>query len=124
MKLTATIESEQELNRRRFQKLIHCGIADIGSKIYEMIVLLKMKLRKLPSFVPELDFVAEVGSKIVSHAIYSLAKVMMPDDQESDLSDPKAARAIAKWYTVLHQKGRLKKRDLKIEIIRYPSLYP
>ncbi len=44
--------------------------------------LLVHKLRNLPSFVPELDFVAEAEGKIVGHIIYSLAKVMTPDDQE------------------------------------------
>lgn len=44
--------------------------------------LLVHKLRDLPSFVPELDFVAEVESKVVGHIIYSLAKVITPDDQE------------------------------------------
>lgn len=44
--------------------------------------LLVHKLRNLPSFVPELDFVAEVEGKIVGHIIYSLAKVMTPDNQE------------------------------------------
>lgn len=44
--------------------------------------LLVHKLRNLPSFVPELDFVAETEGKIVGHIIYSLAKVITPDDQE------------------------------------------
>ena len=37
--------------------------------------LIVHKLRGLPCFVPELDFVAEVDGKIVGHVIYSLAKV-------------------------------------------------
>ena len=44
--------------------------------------LLVHKLRELPSFVPELDFVAEAEGKIVGHIIYSLAKVMTPEKQE------------------------------------------
>lgn len=44
--------------------------------------LLVHKLRELPSFVPELDFVAEAEGKIVGHIIYSLAKVITPDGQE------------------------------------------
>lgn len=44
--------------------------------------LLVHKLRKLPSFVPELDFVAEAEGKIAGHIIYSLAKVMTPDERE------------------------------------------
>lgn len=40
------------------------------------------KLRNSPSFVPELDFVAEVDGKIVGHIIYSLAKVVKADHQE------------------------------------------
>ena len=38
--------------------------------------LIVHKLRGLPCFVPELDFVAEVDGKIVGHVIYSLAKVV------------------------------------------------
>ncbi len=44
--------------------------------------LLVHKLRKLPSFIPELDFVAEADGKIVGHVIYSLAKVVTPDNKE------------------------------------------
>lgn len=44
--------------------------------------LLVHKLRKLPVFVPELDFVAEAEGKIVGHIIYSLAKVLTPNDRE------------------------------------------
>lgn len=40
------------------------------------------KLRDLPVFVPELDFVAEVEGKIAGHIIYSLAKVVTPDNRE------------------------------------------
>ncbi|MDE6750502.1 MAG: N-acetyltransferase [Lachnospiraceae bacterium] len=44
--------------------------------------LLVHKLRKLPAFVPELDFVAEVDGEIVGHIIYSLAKIITPDNRE------------------------------------------
>ncbi len=44
--------------------------------------LLVHKLRKLPAFVPELDFVAEAEGKIVGHIIYSLARIMTPDKGE------------------------------------------
>ncbi len=47
--------------------------------------LLVHKLRKLPSFVPELDFVAEAEGKIVGHVIYSLAKVITPDSREIEV---------------------------------------
>ena len=47
--------------------------------------LLVHKLRKRPSFVPELDFVAEAEGKIVGHVIYSLAKVITPDGQEIEV---------------------------------------
>ena len=43
------------------------------------------KLRDLPSFVPELDFVAEAEGRIVGHIIYSIAKVRMPDNQEIEV---------------------------------------
>lgn len=38
--------------------------------------LLVHKLRKIPAFVPELDFVAEVDGKIVGNIMYSKAKVV------------------------------------------------
>ena len=47
--------------------------------------LLVHKLRELPSFVPELDFVAEVEGKIAGHVIYSLAKVVTPDGREIEV---------------------------------------
>lgn len=47
--------------------------------------LLVHKLRDLPCFVPELDFVAEVEGKIAGHIIYSLAKVMTPDEREIEV---------------------------------------
>ena len=47
--------------------------------------LLVHKLRNLPSFVPELDFVAEVEGNVVGHIIYSLAKVMTPDGREIEV---------------------------------------
>ncbi|MCI9278720.1 MAG: GNAT family N-acetyltransferase [Lachnospiraceae bacterium] len=47
--------------------------------------LLVHKLRDLPSFVPELDFVAEAEGRIVGHIIYSIAKVRMPDNQEIEV---------------------------------------
>lgn len=47
--------------------------------------LIVHKLRKLPSFVPKLDFVAEADGKIVGHVIYSLAKVITPDEREIEV---------------------------------------
>ena len=47
--------------------------------------LLVHKLRALPCFVPELDFVAEAEGKIIGHIIYSLAKVIMPDDRKIEV---------------------------------------
>ena len=47
--------------------------------------LLVHKLRTLPSFVEELDLVAEVEGKIAGHVIYSLAKVIMPDGREIEV---------------------------------------
>lgn len=47
--------------------------------------LLVHKLRDLPSFVPELDFVAEADGKIAGHIIYSLAKVVTPDGREIEV---------------------------------------
>lgn len=47
--------------------------------------LLVHKLRGLPAFVPELDFVAETEGRIVGHIIYSLAKVVTPDSREIEV---------------------------------------
>ncbi|MDD4078551.1 MAG: GNAT family N-acetyltransferase [Eubacteriales bacterium] len=44
--------------------------------------LLVHKLRDLPSFVPELDFVAEAEGQLAGHIIYSAAKVITPDGGE------------------------------------------
>lgn len=47
--------------------------------------LLVHKLRNLPSFVPELDFVAEVDGQLAGHIIYSIAGVITPDDREIEV---------------------------------------
>lgn len=47
--------------------------------------LLVHKLRQLPSFIPELDFVAEIEGKIVGHVIYSRAKVVTPEGTEVEV---------------------------------------
>ncbi|MEA4920335.1 MAG: GNAT family N-acetyltransferase [Clostridiaceae bacterium] len=47
--------------------------------------LLVHKLRGLPSFVPELDYVAEVDGHIVGHVIYSMAKIVSSDGAETEV---------------------------------------
>lgn len=47
--------------------------------------LLVHKLRTLPCFVPELDLVAEAEGKIVGHIIYSLAKIVTPENTEIEV---------------------------------------
>ena len=47
--------------------------------------LLVHKLRDLPSFVPELDFVAEVDGELAGHIIYSKAKIQTIDDREIEV---------------------------------------
>jgi len=47
--------------------------------------LLVHKLRNLPSFVPELDFVAEADGQLAGHIIYSRAKVITPDGREIEV---------------------------------------
>ena len=47
--------------------------------------LLVHKLRSLPSFVPELDFVAEVDGKLVGHIIYSRAKIVTAENHEIEI---------------------------------------
>jgi predicted N-acetyltransferase YhbS len=47
--------------------------------------LIVHKLRGLPSFVPELDFVAEVDGQLAGHIIYSKAKVITPDSREIEV---------------------------------------
>jgi len=47
--------------------------------------LLVHKLRKLPAYIPELDFVAEVRGKLVGHVIYSRAKVVTPEGIEVEV---------------------------------------
>lgn len=62
--------------------------------------LLVHKLKDLPCFVPELDFVAEAEGKIVGHIIYSLAKVITPHGREIEVLNfdqlpPQAKQAFA-----------------------------
>lgn len=45
--------------------------------------LIVHKLRNLPSFVPELDYVAEVNGQLAGHIIYSLAKIVSADGTET-----------------------------------------
>ena len=47
--------------------------------------LLVHKLRDLPCFVPELDFVAEADGKLVGNVLYSLAKVVTPQEKEIEV---------------------------------------
>mgnify|MGYP000894041013 CR=1 FL=1 len=47
--------------------------------------LLVHKLRNLPSFVPELDFVAEVNGQLAGHIIYSTAMIITPDGREIEV---------------------------------------
>ena len=47
--------------------------------------LLVHKLRDLPSFVPELDFVAEAEGQLAGHIIYSTAKVITPGGGEIEV---------------------------------------
>lgn len=47
--------------------------------------LLVHKLRELPAYIPELDFVAEVERKLVGHIIYSRAKVVTPEGTEVEV---------------------------------------
>ena len=47
--------------------------------------LLVHKLRDLPSFVPELDFVAEADGQLAGHIIYSTAKVITPEGGEIEV---------------------------------------
>lgn len=47
--------------------------------------LLVHKLRKNPSYIPKLDFVAETDGKIVGHVIYSLAKVVTSEGKEIEV---------------------------------------
>ena len=44
--------------------------------------LLVHKLRTLPSFIPELDFVAEIDGEIAGHIIYSKAKIVTENSRE------------------------------------------
>ena len=47
--------------------------------------LLVHKLRNRPSFVPELDFVAEVDGQLAGHIIFSTAKVITPDARQIEV---------------------------------------
>jgi predicted N-acetyltransferase YhbS len=47
--------------------------------------LLAHKLRGIPAFVPELDYVAEVDGKIVGNIMYSKGKIVDPEGQEYEV---------------------------------------
>lgn len=47
--------------------------------------LLVHKLRNVPAYVPELDFVAETDGKIVGNVIYSRAKIVADNGQETEV---------------------------------------
>ncbi len=47
--------------------------------------LLVHKLRKVPAFIPELDFVAEVDGKIVGNIMYSKAKIVDEASREHEV---------------------------------------
>ncbi len=47
--------------------------------------LLVHKLRELPAYIPELDFVAEIEGKLVGHVIYSRAKVITTEGTEVEV---------------------------------------
>lgn len=49
--------------------------------------LMVHKLRKLPAYIPELDFVAEAEGKLVGHVIYSRAKVVTAEGKEVEVLD-------------------------------------
>ena len=66
----------EELTREAFWK-IHWGD---GQQICDEHLLVH-KLRKSPFFVPELNFVAEIGGKLVGHIIYSKSRI------ETDLGE-------------------------------------
>ncbi|MGI5878485.1 MAG: GNAT family N-acetyltransferase [Christensenellales bacterium] len=44
--------------------------------------LLVHRLRKLPVFIPELNYLAQIGGKIVGNVLYSKAKIVSPDGLE------------------------------------------
>ncbi len=47
--------------------------------------LLAHKLRKVPAFIPELDFVATIDDRIIGNIMYSRAKVIDENNTEYDL---------------------------------------
>lgn len=81
MKLTIRLETPEdyraveELTREAFWGCMEHPTCD-GEH------LIVHRLRGLPAFVPELDFVAEAEGKIVGHVIYSRAKIVAADGRE------------------------------------------
>jgi predicted N-acetyltransferase YhbS len=47
--------------------------------------LLVHKLRSLPAFIPELDYVAEINGKLAGNIVYSKAKIVTPDAREVEV---------------------------------------
>lgn len=78
LETTADYRAIEELTREAFW-----GIMDQPACDGEH--LLVHKLRKIPAYIPELDFVAESNGKLVGHVIYSLAKVETSDGKETEV---------------------------------------
>ena len=47
--------------------------------------LLTHKLRESPSYIPELDYLAEISGELAGHVIYSLAKIVDKDNVEHEI---------------------------------------
>ena len=75
--MNITIRVEQPKDYRAVEELIREAFwGSMNHPTCDGEHLLVHKLRNLPSFVPELDFVAEVDGQLVGHIIYSTAKVI------------------------------------------------
>ena len=76
----ADYHAVEELTREAFWKMFW-GSGE--TKICDEHLLVH-KLRGIPAFVPELDYVAEIGGKLVGHIIYTKSEIVDDNGQEHE----------------------------------------
>ena len=96
------------------------------------IHLLVSRLRKCPSYLPELHFVAECDGKIIGHIIYTKSKVVSDDGTEYETLTFGPISVLPEYQTkgvgrelIFHSFNEAKKLGYRaVLIFGYPSYYP
>lgn len=80
--MNITIRLEQPEDYRAVEELTREAFWGMNHATCDGEHLLVHKLRGMPAFVPELDYVAEVDGQLAGHIIYTRAKVVTPAGKE------------------------------------------